>query len=160
MLARGKLDVTGGLRWSYDGVTMGLRRNSVVFPSLLPIPAARPPAVPSPVSGSIPRRTLIDAADLKTLHTFCCADTAPSRPGAGNSIRVPARHKLPGLTELFPQQATPSRGGPVLVPGPRPSPGRNLREHTRFARNFLAVAMSNALRLAKGARVRQVWSRL
>ena len=37
--------------------------------------------------------------------------------------------------------------------------GPSLSGRTRLSRNFLAVALSNALCLAKGARVLQVWPR-
>jgi hypothetical protein len=41
----------------------------------------------------------------------------------------------------------------------RHAPGPNLSGRTRFSRNFLAVALSNVLTLAKGARVLQIWPR-
>src|ERR1017187_10616708 len=44
MWAGCECDVTKGLRRGYDGVTKGLRRNSVVFRPLPPI-SARPPTV-------------------------------------------------------------------------------------------------------------------
>jgi hypothetical protein len=50
--------------------------------------------MPSPVSAfSIPPCPLIDTDAPKTMHPSCGADTAPSRLGAGHSIRFPARHK-------------------------------------------------------------------
>ena len=71
-------DVTKGLRRSFEGVTMELRRESVVFPpfflpSLLP---AHPPCHPP----FLPPGTLIDPAAPKRLHPFCGADTAPAAP--------------------------------------------------------------------------------
>jgi hypothetical protein len=83
-------DVTKGLRRSFEGASKGFGG----FPPFLPpSSAARRPTVPSPVSSSLyPYRPCCSQKVTPLLRRRY----RPSRPGADNSIRFPARHKLPG----------------------------------------------------------------
>jgi|ERR1035438_1274885 hypothetical protein len=80
------------LRWVFDGSSKDLG-GFCLFSSNLCRP---PPASPFPFSHSIPHSAhriphSMDTAAPKTLHACCGANTTPSRPGAGNSIGIPAR---------------------------------------------------------------------
>ena len=90
------------LRWSFDGCSMVVRRISGVFRSFHPISAARPPAVPSPISVfCIPPCAIIGTAAPKRLCPFCGADTAPGRAGAGQLDPLPSQAQASWMKQVF-----------------------------------------------------------
>jgi hypothetical protein len=114
-------DVSKGLRRGLEGVSKGLRRDSVVFPpfflpSLLP---AHPPCHPQFLLPC----TLIDPAAPKRLHPFCGADTAPAVPELAIQSASQPGTNFPDepIIPAMPTSLPPSRPTATLLQKPTPT---------------------------------------